>query len=123
VTALATTTREAIGTLLAATNRTIYTVAPPIPDAPCLVIVPDVGWITPDRIGSVKRFELRLKILVVARDNAEGVAEIEDAVEEVMTTLATPCLISEVSPPAVTDIGAQGSVLVSEVKLSIQVKE
>jgi hypothetical protein len=123
VTALATTTREAIGLLLASTHRTVHIVAPAVPVPPCLVLVPDVGWITPDRIGSVKRYELRLKVLVVARDNSEGINEIEEALEDVMGALATTCLITEVTPPATTDIGAQGSVLVSEIKLSIQVKE
>ena len=124
MTALATTTREAIATLLASTtSRVVNSPAPKVPIPPCLVVIPDSPWIQIDRVGNPKRYELRLKVLAVARDNDDGMAELEDAVEDILTTLATTCLVREVTPPQSTDIGAQGTVLVAEVKLSIQVKE
>lgn len=123
MTALATTTREAIGTALATSGRTVYTIAPKVPMPPCLVVIPDQSWIIPNRVGDFRRYELRLKVLCVARDNDEGIAELEDAVEDVMYAVRSTALVTNVTPPASTDIGAQGSVLVSEVHLSIQVKE
>ena len=94
-----------------------------MPFPPCLVIVPDLQWIVPNRIGNPQRYELRLKVLCVARDNDEGVAELEEAVEAVMGAIDDIALVTNVTPPATTDIGPQGSVLVAEVHLSIQVKE
>lgn len=123
MTALATTTRLAVGTALSTTGRVVHTIAPKVPMPPCLVLVPDQQWIIPNRLGSTQRYELRLKVLAVARDNEEGLAELEQAVEDVMGAVDTMAVITNVTPPASTDIGAQGSVLVSEVHLSIQVKE
>lgn len=122
-TPLATSTREAIVTLLEASGRTVYGIAPKVPMPPCLVVVPDAGWISLDRIGAPTRWEMRFKVLAVARDNDEGLPELEDAVQDVLNALADTCAIRSVSPPQSTDIGAQGSVLVSEVNLSIHVKE
>lgn len=123
MTALATTTRLAVGTALASGGRTVHTTAPKVPIPPCLVIVPDTAWITPTRIGGTQRYELRLKVLAVARDNDEGVADLEDAVEDIMYKTRALAVVTQVTPPMSTDIGGQGSVLVSEVHLSIQVKE
>lgn len=123
MTALATQTRLAVADALAATGRTVHPQAPAVPVPPCLVLVPDQSWITPDRIGSTQRYELRLKVLAVARDNTEGLADLEQAVEDVMAAVDQLAAISNVTPPASTDIGAQGTVLVSEVHLSIRVKE
>jgi len=123
MTALATVTRQGLANLLQATHRTVHEVTPRVPVPPCLVVQPDVGWITPSRLGSLDRFELRLKILIVERDNADGLAGIEDAVEEIFEVIATTCQVNEITPPMPLDVGAQGTVLVSEIKLSIQVKE
>lgn len=122
--AIATTTRLEIAEILrAATHREVITPAPPVPIPPCLVVTPDAAWITPSQLGSVKRYELGLKVMCVARDNQEGLTEVEAAVQDVMEALAAVCAITEATAPAVLDTGAQGTVLVSEVKLSIHVKE
>jgi hypothetical protein len=124
VTALATSTRlDFVALLEAGTKRLVHSPAPKVPVPPCLVVIPDVGWMSDLRMGNPKRYELRLKVMVVGRDNAEGLTEVEQGVEDVVGILAPICLITEVTPPALLDTGAQGSVLVSEVKLSIQVKE
>lgn len=120
---LATATREAIVDLLEATGHTVHGIAPKVPHPPCLVVLPDAGWISLDRIGSPNRWEMRFRVLAVARDNDEGLPELEDAVQDVLGALADTCAIRGVTPPQSTDIGAQGSVLVSEVMLSIHVKE
>lgn len=123
MTALATTTRLALVTVLEATGRKVYPVAPAVPVPPCLAVVPDQQWIVPNRVGSNQRYELRLKVMCVARDNAEGVTECEEAVEAVMAAVADMALVTNVTPPASLDVGAQGTVLASEVHLSIHVKE
>lgn len=124
MTALATSIREGIATTLtAAQSRKVHAVAPHVPIPPCLVILADDPWMTPNRLGNPLRYELRLKVLAVVRDNAEGVKALEEAVEAVLSGLAGNFAIREVTAPQSTDIGAQGTVLVSEVKFSIQVKE
>jgi hypothetical protein len=119
-----TTQREALATALAtATSRTVHAVAPKVPIPPCLVIVADDPWLIPNRLGNPLRFEYRLKILAVERDNIEGLEALEETVEAVLTGLPGNASIAVVTPPMSTDIGAQGTVLVSEIKLSFQMKE
>ncbi len=123
MTALATTTRLAVATALESTGRVVHAQAPNVPIPPCLVVVPDQAWISPNRVGSPQRYELRLRVMCVGRDNAEGLADLEQAVEDAMGAVASIGLITQVSPPMSTDLGAQGSVLVAEMHRSIQVKE
>lgn len=123
MTALATTTRESAATLIATTGRTVHSIAPKVPVPPCVVVLPDEAWIIPERIGSSKHYALNLKALCVARDNDEGVTELEEAVEDVMGALVGFANIRSVSSPQSTDIGAQGSVLVAEVAFTAHVKE
>lgn len=124
MTAISTTQREALATsLAAATSRVVHAVAPKVPIPPCLVIVADDPWMVPNRLGNALRFEYRLKILAVERDNSEGLEALEAACEAVLTGLPGNAHIAAVTPPMSTDIGAQGTVLVSEIKLSFQMKE
>lgn len=124
MTALSTTIREGLATSLAtATSRTVHAVAPKVPIPPCLVIVADDPWMVPNRLGNPLRYEYRLKILAVERDNQEGLAALEETCEAILAGLAGNCQIHLVTPPQSTDIGAQGTVLVAETKISFQVKE
>lgn len=124
MTALSTTIREGLATsLAAATSRTVHAVAPQVPIPPCLVIVADTPWMTPNRLGNPLRYEYRLKILAVERDNKEGLEALETTAEAVLAGLPANCQIREVTPPQSTDIGAQGTVLVAEIKIAFQVKE
>ena len=42
---------ELAGLLASVTGYKVHDVAPNVPIPPCLVIVPDTPWITPERIG------------------------------------------------------------------------
>jgi len=125
MTAIATAARGTLATALANTGGTVHAVAPAIPTPPCVVIAADNPWMTPGTVGGALRNKLHFKILVVVmdRDNTTALAEIEEHTEAVLTALKGVSTFREVTPPAATDIGAQGSVLVSEVHITINVKE
>jgi hypothetical protein len=103
----------------------VYAVAPAVPTPPCLVITANNPWMTPGTLGGALRNLLHLKILVVVmdRDNTAALAEIEEHTEGVLTAIKGLATFEQVTPPAATDIGAQGSVLVAEVHISLNVKE
>ena len=125
MTAVATAARSSLAGYLANVGGTVHAIAPPVPTPPCLVITADSPWMTPGTVGGALRNELHLKVLIVVldRDNAAAMAELEDHVEGVLGALKGKAVIREVTPPASTDIGAQGSALVSEVRITLNVKE
>lgn len=115
---LATQARNELAALLGTvTGFKVHAVAPAVPIANCLVIVPDSPWITPERAGSVLNYRLRLKVLIVvdARVNVQGIAKAEAATEKVLIAIGRKFQVDQVSAPSLTDVGAQGSVLVTEV--------
>ena len=125
MTAVATSARSTLAGYLANVGGTVYPIAPPVPTPPCLVITADTPWMNPATLGGALRNELHLKVLVVVldRDNTAAMAELEDHVEGVLTALKGKAVFREVTPPASTDLGAQGSALVSEVRITLNVKE
>jgi hypothetical protein len=122
---ISTAARGTLATALANVGGTVYAVAPAVPSPPCLVIAADNPWMTPGTMGGALRNQLHFKILVVVmdRDNTAALAEIEEHTEGVLTALKGLATFRDVTPPASTDIGAQGSVLVAEVHITINVKE
>lgn len=115
--ALATDARlELAGLLATVAGYKVHSIAPPVPIPPCLVITPDTPWITPERIGSVLNYRLRMKVLVVvdSRNNAAALVKMEKAVEAVIDAIGGSFMIDQVAPPQITDTGSS-AVLVSEV--------
>ena len=104
---LSTSARAELVTMLEATGRTVYGVAPKVPIPPCLVVVPDAPWIIPNRLGSARNYELRY----------------EAAVDAILDTVASKFAVTQVGPPQLTDIGSQGAVQTTEITLTAQIKE
>lgn len=125
MTALTTQARSLLSTQLATTSYVVHDVAPPTPVPTCLVIVPDDPWVQLDRIGSPLQYTVGLKVLVVAdaRTNAQGLLDSEDAVDAVLDAVAGNFQTVRVGPPQLTDIGAQGAVLTTEISLAVRMKE
>jgi len=123
VSALSTQARaEVADALKTISGVTVYPSAPAVPIPPCVTLVPDTPWMTPAMIGGRLRLELRLRCLVVTRDNND-LDRHEQLVEDVLVALPEGSVITTVSPPSSTDVGAQGSVLVSEVMFSLNIRE
>lgn len=125
--ALATQARAEIGAVVSTalgTGWKVYLVAPPTPVVPSVTLVPDTPYMRPTRLGTLN-YELRVKLLVAVDMRILNTAlnKIESAVETCMTALAPTVQVMEVSPPQVTDIGAQGSILVAEVSIIATIKE
>lgn len=120
-TPLPTEAREALVTALGTTYE-VFPVVPPIPTPGTLVIACDAPWIVPSRLPAVAA-EINLKVLCVARDNAEGIAQLEQMVFDVLDAITGLYTAGSVTAPQTLDLGAQGTVLVAEVPVSIHVKE
>lgn len=122
---LSTSARAELVTMLEATGRTVYGVAPKVPIPPCLVVVPDAPWIIPNRLGSARNYELRYRVLVVTdpRDNEAAMKDAEAAVDAILDTVASKFAVTQVGPPQLTDIGSQGAVQTTEITLTAQIKE
>jgi hypothetical protein len=128
MTALATLARIEVAQLL--TNKLgsawkVYLVAAPTPVVPSVTIVGDTPYMRPERIGSSLNYALRLKLLVAVdmRVTLSAIAKLEQACEDCMTAVEALVEIVEVSPPQVTDLGPQGSILVSEISVIAHLKE
>jgi hypothetical protein len=121
-TPLPTEARTQLATWLATTDYRVETTVPKVPSPPVLVIVPDAPWITPGRVPALA-FDVNLKVMCVARDNAEGIDVLEDMVHQVIDSVDGQTQWSDATAPQTLDLGAQGTVLVSEVSITIHVKE
>ncbi len=121
-TPLPTEAREALVTALDTTSWTVFGTVPPVPTPGTLVVAPDAPWIVPSRLPAVAA-EVNLKVLCVARDNAEGVEQLELMVFDVLDAITGLYTAGSVTAPQTLDLGAQGTVLVAEVPVSIHVKE
>lgn len=123
MTAITTSARQSVVTGFSSVSATIYDTAPAAPIPNSVVVLPDNPWFTPATIGDRLRGELRLRALCVTRDGAGGLDAMETLIEDVLSHVPTGAIVDEVTAPASTDIGAQGSVLVSEVRFRLHIKE
>jgi hypothetical protein len=125
VTALTTEARTTLATALAGTGYRVFSTAPAVPTTPSLVIIPDSPWINPERLGSVLNYVCRWKILVVIspRKNDAAAADTETAVDAVLALMPAGFNVTQVGPPQLTDIGAQGTVVTTEIYVSAHMKE
>jgi len=125
MTALTTESREALATALAGLGYKVYGIAPAVPAPPCVVILPDSPWCIPSRIGSNLNYLVRWRVMVVIspRNNTAAQNDIETAVDTILGAIPSPYAVESVGQPTLTTVGAQGTVITTELTVSVQMKE
>ena len=124
-TALSTESPELLIDAFTTSGYRVYDTVPNIPTPPAIVIVPDSPWIRPGRIGSTLNYEARWRILIVIkkRQNAAETLDTENAVDKILSLIPSTFQVTAVNAPQLNDIGAQGTVITTEIKVQIQMKE
>jgi hypothetical protein len=122
---LATESREAIVAALTGHGYKIYDTVPATPITPSVVCVPDSPWIRPSRLGSNLNYEIRWRILINinARVNESATKATEDAIDALLVELPNTVLVELINAPQLLSIGAQGTVMSTEINVSMQMKE
>ena len=122
---LATESREAIVTALTGNGYKVYETVPATPITPSVVCVPDSPWIRPNRLGSNLNYEVRWRILVNinARVNESATKATEDAIDTLLLALPNTVLVDVINAPQLLSLGAQGTVMSTEINVSMQMKE
>ncbi len=122
---LATESREAIVAALTGHGYKIYDTVPATPITPSVVCVPDSPWIRPSRLGSNLNYEIRWRILINinARVNESATKATEDAIDALLVELPDTVLVELINAPQLLSIGAQGTVMSTEINVSMQMKE
>lgn len=125
MTALSTESRTTLAAALTGHGYKVYSTAPAVPVTPSIVIVPDSPWITPERIGSVLNYRVRWKVLVVIspRKNEAASTDTETAVDTILGLIPAGFVVDQVGPPSLADIGAQGTVVTTEINVQAHMKE
>ncbi len=123
--ALSTESRTTLAAALTGHGYKVYATAPAIPVAPSIVIVPDSPWITPERIGSTLNYRVRWRLLVVIspRKNDAASLDTETAVDVILGLIPKGYNVDQVGAPALTDLGAQGTVITTEINVQAHMKE
>ena len=122
---LATESREAIVAALTGHGYKIYDTVPATPITPSVVCVPDSPWIRPSRLGSNLNYEIRWRILINinARVNEAATKSTEDAIDALLVELPNTVLVDVINAPQLLSLGAQGTVMSTEINVSMQMKE
>lgn len=125
MTALTTEARTALVSAFEGQGYRVYDTVPSTPAPPCVVIFPDTPWIRPNRVGSALNYEVRWRVMVVikARQNAAEQLDAENAVDLFLGLIPSGFAVEQVGPPQLTDTGAQGTVVTTEIAVSAQMKE
>lgn len=125
MTALSTEAREELVLAFTGLGYKVYNTVPAVPKPPCIVIIPDAPWIQPTRLGSNLNYLVRWKVMVVIspRNNEAATVDIEDAVDTVLSLIPSTMNVEQVNPPQLNDVGAQGTVLTTEINVSAHWKE
>jgi hypothetical protein len=125
MTALSTESRELLLTAFQGAGYRVYDTVPAVPKPPAIVVSPDSPWIRPNRIGSNLNYECRWKILIVIspRQNAAATLDTENAVDTILGLIPTSFQCQGVNAPQLQDIGAQGTILTTEINVSASMKE
>lgn len=125
MTALSTESRQALVTAFEGNGIRVYDTVPAVPKPPAVVIVPDAPWIVPERIGSPLNYRVRWRVLIVIspRSNDAATTDIEDAVDTLLALVPSTFNVEQVNPPQLSDVGAQGTVLTTEINISAHWKE
>jgi len=122
---LATESRETIIAALTGHGYKVYDTVPATPITPSVVCVPDSPWIRPSRLGSNLNYEIRWRILINinARVNESATKSTEDAIDAQLVELPNTVLVDVINAPQLLSLGAQGTVLSTEINVSMQMKE
>lgn len=125
MTALSTQSREALVQAFEGHGIRVYETVPAVPKPPAIVITPDAPWIIPDRIGSFLNYRVRWRVLVVIspRNNEAATLDVEDAVDTLLGLVPSGFTVDQVNNPQLNDVGAQGTVLTTEIQISTHWKE
>lgn len=125
MTALSTESREALLAAFQGHGIRVYDTVPAVPKPPAIVITPDAPWIVPERIGTPLNYRVRWRVLVIIspRNNEAATIDIEDAVDTVLSLVPSTYNVEQVNPPQLSDVGAQGTVLTTEINISAHWKE
>jgi len=122
---LATESREAIIDALSGNGYKFYDTVPATPITPSVVCVPDSPWIRPNRLGSNLNYEIKWRILINinARVNESATKATEDAIDTLLVALPDTVLVEVINAPQLLSLGAQGTVMSTEISVSMQMKE
>ena len=121
-------TTEARGMLISAFSGhgyRIYNTVPGTPITPSVVVVPDSPWIIPSRLGSTLNYRCRWRVLINinARVNDTATMQTEDAVDTLLALVPDNFVVESVIAPQLLSLGSQGTVISTELNLSIEMKE
>lgn len=121
-----TAARHELAELLRADGIDAYTYPPETLSPPCVVVYPSDPFATPGTLGPAERFRMSvnytLGCIVPALDNEAGLDACEALIEDVITALPPAITIARVSRPGLDDTGAQGSVYVAEVDITVSIE-
>ena len=122
---LATESRETLIAALTGNGYKVYDTVPATPITPSVVCVPDSPWIRPSRLGSNLNYEIRWRILINinARVNESATKATEDAIDALLVELPNTVLVDVINAPQLLSLGAQGTVMSTEINVSMQMKE
>jgi hypothetical protein len=65
----------------------------------------------------------RVLVVISPRSNEAATLDIEDAIDELLALVPSTCNVEQVNPPQLNDVGAQGTVLTTEINVSAHWKE
>ncbi len=125
MTALTTESRTALASAFTGLGYKVYAAVPNVPTPKSIVIIPDTPWILPNRIGSSLSYEVFWKVIVTVspRNNDAAQLDSENAVDIILGAIPNPYTFTRVGPPQLTDVGAQGTVITTEINVSVRMKE
>ena len=123
--ALTTEARQLLITALTPSGYRIYDTVPATPITPSVVIIPDSPWIVPSRLGSNLSYRCRWRVLVNinARVNDTATTQTETAIDALLALIPNTVAVESVNAPELLSLGAQGTVITTEINLSIEMKE
>ena len=123
--ALTTEARQLLITALTPSGYRIYDTVPATPITPSVVIIPDSPWIVPSRLGSNLNYRCRWRVLVNinARVNDTATTQTETAIVALLALIPNTVAVESVNAPELLSLGAQGTVITTEINLSIEMKE
>ena len=122
---LATESRETLIAALTGNGYKVYDTVPATPITPSVVCVPDSPWIRPSRLGSNLNYEIRWRILINinARVNESATKATEDAIDTLLVAFPNTVSVDVINAPQLLSLGAQGTVMSTEINVSMQMKE
>ena len=89
------------------------------------MIVPDSPWIRPNRIGSTLNYEVRWRVLVNVnpRNNESATKTTEDALDTLLVEIPSSFVVDAVNAPQLLSLGGQGTIMSTEINVSIRMRE